>query len=125
MSNKRVKYLDVTVMKTRLQGLLIATSIQAATFATLGAKIGDTTVGRTVVSIGDFNITVFQLIIVAGLAYLIPVLLLDILHYMLLIRAADHTKYIETNSFNGNLSITTTLTSRHLTNLHTVGAYLI
>jgi|RhiMetdeSRZDD1v2_1073273.scaffolds.fasta_scaffold2709233_1 hypothetical protein len=109
-------------MKTRLQGLPIATSIQAAAFTTLGAKIGDTTVGQTIVSIGDFNIAVFQLIIIAGLAYLIPVLLLDILHYMLLIKAADHTKHIETNSFNGNLSITSTLTSRRLTNLHTVGA---
>jgi hypothetical protein len=51
MSNKRVEYLDDTVMKTRLQGLPIATGIQAAAFTTLGAKIGDTTVGQTSVAI--------------------------------------------------------------------------
>jgi hypothetical protein len=126
MSNDRVKYLDDTVMRTRIQGLPIATSIQAAACTTLGAKIGDTTVGQTnVFSIGDFHLAVFQLIVGAGLAYLIPVLLLDILHYMLLIKAANHTKYIETQYFKDKLSITTKLTASHYTHLHTVGAYLI
>jgi hypothetical protein len=125
MSNDRVKYLDDTVMRTRIQGLPIATSIQAAAFTTLGAKIGDTTVGQTNVAIGDFNIAVFQLIIGAGLAYLIPVLLLDILHYMLLIKAANHTKYIETQYFKDRLSITSKLTASHYTHMHTIGAYLI
>jgi hypothetical protein len=33
MPNDRVKYLDDTVMRTRLQGLPIATSIQAAAWS--------------------------------------------------------------------------------------------
>ena len=69
MANDRVKYLDDTVMRTRIQGLPIATSFQAAAFTTLGAKIGDTTVGQTMVSIVGLNLAVFQLIIGAGLAY--------------------------------------------------------
>jgi hypothetical protein len=106
-------------MRTRIQGLPIATSIQTAAFTTLGAKIGDTTVGQTnVFSIGDFHLAVFQLIVGAGLAYLILVLLLDILHYMLLIKAANHTKYIETQYFKDKLSITTKLTASHYTHLY-------
>jgi hypothetical protein len=125
MSNDRVKYRDDTVMRTRIQGLPIATSIQAAAFTTLGAKIGDTTVGQTNVAIGDFNLAVFQLIIGAGLAYLIPVLLLDILHYKLLVKAAHHTKHIEKKYFKDRLSITTKLITARYTLMHTIGAYLI
>jgi hypothetical protein len=125
VSNETVKYLDDTVMKTRIQGLPIATSIQAAAFTTLGAKVGETVVGQTNVAIGDFNITVFQLIVMAGLAYLIPVLLLDILHYMLLLKAVNHAKFIETRYFKDKLSITSKLTASHYTHMHTIGAYLI
>lgn len=110
MPNDRVKYLDDTVMRTRLQGLPIATSIQAAAFTTLGAKIEDTTVGLTnVLSVGDFDFAVFQLILGAGLAHLIPVLLLDILHYRLLLVAAEHTTDIEDKYFKDKLSITSKL----------------
>jgi hypothetical protein len=125
MSNDRVKYLDDTVMRTRIQGLPIATSIQAAAFTTLGAKIGDTTVGQTMVSIGGLNLAVFQLIIGAGLAYLIPVLLLDVVHYWLLLKAVDHTTKVEDTYFKDKLSITGILTHRKYTLMHTVGAYLI
>jgi len=121
MPNDRVKYLDDTVMRTRLQGLPIATSIQAAAFTTLGAKIEDTTVGLTnVLSVGDFDFAVFQLILGAGLAHLIPVLLLDILHYRLLLVAAEHTTDIEDKYFKDKLSITSKLTHSKYTNMHTV-----
>jgi hypothetical protein len=124
MANDRVKYLDDTVMKTRTQGIPIATTIQVAAFTTLGAKIGDITIGQGIIHIFGFSLAVFQLIIGASLAYLVPVLLLDIMHYKLLLRAVDHTKVLESH-FKDKLLTTTKLTSSKLTLMHTVGAYLV
>lgn len=124
MSNDRVKYLDDTVMTTRVQGIPIATSILAAAYASIGAKIGDISIGQSMISIFGLDFSVFQLIIAAGLGYLIPVLLLDILHYRLLLVAVGYTRKLE-ESFNNQLHITSELTAPHLTHIHTIGGYSV
>jgi hypothetical protein len=124
VANDRVKYLDDTVMRTRVQGIPIATSILAAAYATIGAKIGDISIGQSMISIFGFDFSVFQLIIAAGLGYLIPVLLLDILHYRLLLLAKDYTIKLE-ESFDNKLHITSELSAPHLTHLHTIGGYSV
>lgn len=113
MTKDRIKHFDDMVMKTRVQGLPIATAIQAIAFATLAS------VGKIQTTILD--LPVFSLIIIAGLIYLVPVLLLDVLHLLLLRKAVMHAKNIEETYFKNTLSITRILSNRKLTILHIVG----
>ncbi len=113
MTKDRIKHFDDMVMKTRVQGLPIATAIQAIAFATL------TSVGKIQTNV--LGLPVFSLIIIAGLIYLIPVLLLDILHLALLTKAVKHAKLIEDNYFKDKLTITNVLSDKKLTVLHVVG----
>lgn len=120
MTKDRIKHFDDVVMRTRLQGLPIATALQAAAFLT------SDTVGRINVNILNLNIInlpVFSLIILAGLVYLIPVILLDAVHFKLLMQAVKHAQKIEQMSrFKEKLGITTALTGGWLTVLHAGGA---
>lgn len=113
MTKDRIKHFDDMVMKTRVQGLPIATAIQAIAFASLAS------VGKIQTTILDLS--VFSLIIIASLIYLVPVLLLDILHLILLSKAVKHAKNIEENFFKETISITRILSSRKLTALHVAG----
>lgn len=67
------------------------------------------------------NISMRALIIALGSIYLLPIFLLDLLHYKLLLIAVDHGRKIEAMSkYQGKLQITTKLTSRKLTILHLI-----
>jgi len=118
MTKDRIKHFDDVVMKTRVQGIPIATAMQIAAFVTAASVGGITT--------GFFGLPVFSLIIIASLIYLLPVLLLDIFHFIMLLRAVDHAKSIEEKEpFKGKLQITTKLSSRSMSIFHSIGGYLI
>lgn len=118
ITKDRIKHFDDVIMKTRVQGLPIATTIQAAAFASLGS------IGKISIQFAGFDLHVFSLIIFAGLVYLVPILLLDLLHYKLLLKAVAHAKSIEERpQFVGKLEITHKLSSRGLSFLHAAGGY--
>ena len=118
MTKDRIKHFDDVVMKTRVHGIPIATAMQIAAFVTAQNIGGITT--------SFFGLSVFSLIIIASLVYLVPVLLLDIVHFVLLLRAVKHAKNIESiSTFKDNLRITHQLSDTKLTILHSVGGYLI
>ncbi len=122
MTKDRIKHFDDVLMRTRVEGIPIATALQAAAFVT-AKDVGY--IQTKIPFIGDpISLPVFSLIILASLAYLVPVLLLDILHFVLLKKAVEHAYDLE-KQLGNKIQITHKLTSFWLTLLHTVGAYLI
>jgi hypothetical protein len=119
MTKDRIKHFDDVVMRTRTQGLPLATIIQAAAFVT-NQQIGS----YSVFTINGFVIHLFPLIMLAGLSYVISVLILDITHFKLLLKAVDHALTIEKTHFEGKLGITKALTTKSATWSHYIGAYL-
>ena len=120
MTKDRIKHFDDVVMRTRLQGLPIASAIQASAFITAD------TIGKIELNIFGATFPVFSVLVLAGLFYLVPVILLDVLHFSLLRKAVGHAISIEDHGiFKENLGITKALTSTRLTLLHSVGAYSI
>jgi hypothetical protein len=118
MTKNRIKHFDDIVMKTRVQGIPIATAIQAAAFVSAAS------VGKIETTIFNYQISVFSIIILSSLTYLVPVLLLDIFHFKLLLKAVKHASKIEEEEpFKGKLEITHKLTSRGLSVLHSLGGY--
>jgi len=122
MTKDRIKHFDDVLMRTRVEGIPIATALQAAAFVT--AKDVGYIQTKIPLIFGTISLPVFSLIILASLAYLIPVLLLDILHFVLLKKAVEHAYDLE-EELGNKIKITHKLTSFWLTLLHTVGAYLI
>lgn len=120
ITKDRIKHFDDILMRTRLQGIPIATALQAAAFITSGS------IGKITVPVLGSDWPIFSLILLAGILYLIPVLLLDLFHFSLLIIAVNHAKKIEEENFNQKLGITRALTKRWLTILHVLayGVYL-
>lgn len=119
MTKDRIKHFDDVVMRTRLQGIPIATALQAAAVLTAD------TFEKIAVTIPylNFNIPLFSLIVLAGLVYLIPVIFLDWVHFILLMKAVKHALKIEAYpQFKNKLGITGALTSKSLTWLHKGGA---
>lgn len=120
MTKDRIKHFDDILMRTRTQGLPIAAIIQGIGFFTKD-RIGDIQI-----SFAGINTTVFPMIILAGLLYLIPIVTLDILHFKLLLLSVDRAKEIEElPKFKNKLKITHVLTNRGLSILHATGAYAV
>ncbi|MDH5463586.1 MAG: hypothetical protein OEW49_04695 [Nitrosopumilus sp.] len=118
MAKDRIKHFDDIVMKTRVQGIPIATAMQIAAFVT-ASSVGHITTGF-------FNLPVFSLILISSIIYLVPVVLLDFFHFWLLLKAVSHAKDIESKPpFKGNLRITHVLSNNKYTALHSIGGYLI
>ncbi|MGI0013130.1 MAG: hypothetical protein ACREBU_06780 [Nitrososphaera sp.] len=119
MTKDRIKYFDDMVMKIRVGGLPIATGIQGAAFVVDPANIAS----KTIMILGN-ELTIFQLIILAGLIYLIPVAALDVLHFYLLLKSVGRALQIEKmKQFKDKLAITHKLSSNWLTLLHILGGY--
>jgi hypothetical protein len=112
MAKSRIEFFDDMVMRTRVQGLPVTTAIQAAGLIA-------NNVNNTVVN------TQFSALIVEGaLIYLTAILCLDILHFILLMKARKRAEEIELqDSFKNILKITQVLSSRSLTLLHAIGGY--
>jgi len=112
MTKSRIQHFDDVVMRTRLQGIPIATALQGVAFITSDS------IGKMNIPIFDQTWPVFSLIILAGMLYLIPVLFLDIFHFLLLLKAVKYAKKIEKEKFENKLNITHAITSNWLTVLH-------
>ena len=105
----RIKHFDDTVIRLRLQGIPIGTAIQAVGLASF----------QYTQDITLWGLSATSLIIALGSIYLIPIFLLDMLHYKLLLISVGHAKEIEAMpKYKGKLQITTKLTSHKLTLLH-------
>jgi len=114
MAKSKIEFFDDIVMRTRVQGPSIFSAIQAVGFLIsnniVQARFNDASIGIA--------------IIIAGLIYLTAILCLDILHYLLLVKARNRAKEIELSPvFKGKLMITQNLSSHGLTILHAMGGY--
>jgi len=120
MTKDRIKHFDDVVIRMRLQGIPIATAILAVGLASFPYT------HPIKVSILHWVITATSVIIALGSIYLIPIFVLDALHYNLLLRSIEHAKQIEQlPKYKGKLQITTILTSPILTRLHTICAVAV
>jgi uncharacterized membrane-anchored protein YitT (DUF2179 family) len=116
MTKDRIKHFDDVVTRLRLQGIPIGTAIQAIGFASFQYV--------KTVNIGGISAT--SLIVAMGSIYLIPIFFLDLFHYNLMLISVRHAKEIEAlPKYKDKLQITTKLTSRKLTILHTVCAIIV
>jgi len=116
MTKDRIKHFDDVVTRLRLQGIPIGTAIQAIGLASF----------QYVQSIKIWGVSAASLIIALGSIYLIPIFFLDLLHYNLMLISVRHGKDIEAlPKYKGKLQITTKLTSRKLTILHTSCAVIV
>ena len=117
MTKDRIKHFDDVVIRIRLNGIPIGTAIQAAGLASLKYT-------HTFKFGGIISPT--SLIIAIGSIYLVPIFLLDMLHYDLLMKSVKHGMNIEDQpKYKGKLQITTKLTSDTLTKLHYYCAILV
>lgn len=120
MTKDRIKHFDDVIMRTRVGGLPIATGLQTVAFLT------SDTIGKIHPDLIPFNLSIFSLIMISSVFYIIPVFLFDILHFQLLVKAVRHAREIEASDhFKGKLQITTKLTSHKLTTLHRYAGYAI
>jgi len=117
VTKDRIKHFDDEVIRLRIQGLPIATAIQAAGWISFPYTKN--------ISVPFLGCTTPSFILLFGSVYLIPILALDLFHLKLLLIAVNHARFIETERFGGKLQITTKLTSRKLTLLHTLAAILV
>jgi len=116
MTKDRIKHFDDVVIRLRLQGIPIGTAIQAIGIASF----------QYTQNVRFWNINATSFIILLGSLYLIPIFLLDILHYRLLLISVSHAKQIEAMpTYKDKLQITTKLTSPKLTRLHTICTILV
>lgn len=120
MTKDRIKHFDDVIMRTRVGGLPIATGLQTVAFLT------SDTIGKIHPDLIPINISIFSLIMLSSVLYIIPVFLFDILHFQLLIKAVNHAREIEASDhFKGKLQITTKLTSHKLTVIHRYAGFAI
>lgn len=116
MTKDRIKHFDDVTIRLRLQGIPIGTAIQAIGLASF----------QYTQNIRVWGVTATSLIIALGSIYLIPIFLLDILHYKLMLISVEHAKQIESMSkYKGKLQITTKLTTPKLTLLHWICAMTV
>jgi len=116
MTKDRIKHFDDVTVRLRLQGIPIGTTIQAIGLASF----------QYTQNIRIWGVTATSLIIALGSIYLIPIFLLDILHYKLLLISVEHAKQIEAMpKYKDKLQITTRLTSPRLTILHWICAIVV
>lgn len=114
MTKDRIKHFDDVVIRLRIQGLPIATAIQAAGWISFPYTKN--------IIVPFFNCTTAALILLFGSLYLIPIMILDMFHLHLMLKAVGYAKFIENDKFGGKIQITNKLTSRGLTLLHSVVA---
>jgi hypothetical protein len=116
MAKSKIEFFDDTIMRTRVQGLPIFSAIQAFGFLT----------SNNIFQIGNTAYPLGVYVMIGGLVYLTAILCLDILHYLLLVKARNRAIAIEsTPAFKGKLMVTHVLSSRGLTILHSLGGYAI
>jgi len=116
ITKDRIKHFDDAVIRLRLQGIPIGTAIQAIGLASFSYTH----------NIRVWGVSATSLIIALGAIYLIPIFLLDVLHYKLLLISVEHAKEIEAMpKYLGKLRITTKLTSHKLTILHWACAIVV
>lgn len=116
MTKDRIKHFDDAVIRLRLQGIPIGTAIQAIGLASF----------QYTQNIRIANVSATSFIVALGSIYLIPIFLLDMLHYKLLLIAVEHAQEIEAMpKYKGKLRITTKLTKPWLTKLHSACAMIV
>lgn len=114
MTKDRIKHFDDTVIRLRLQGIPIATAIM--TLALTSIKFTQ----PIEINLFCFKFCATSLIMLIGAFYIIPIFLLDMVHYKLLILSVEHAISIEKQQkYKDKLKITQVLTSPLLTRLHT------
>ncbi len=120
MTKDRIKHFDGTVIQLRIQGIPLATAILAAGF------IAAPTLRSTQINVGGFHFSALSLVFLASALFLVPIALLDWLHYSLLLIAVRHAIEIENRAeFRDKLLITHKLTSPLLTSTHSIAAFVI
>lgn len=112
VTKERIKHFDDVIIRLRLQGIPIALAIMS-----LGAVIYPRI---QAVPIPIIHGSVGSLLFFAAGIYLIPVLALDIVHYILLLESVEHAIDIENREeFRGKIQITNKITDARLTKIHT------
>ena len=120
MTKETIRHFGDVVMRIRLEGLPIATTIQAAAFATIS------TISNPKITIFNTEVTIFSMIMFASLLYLVPIFLLDIFYFHMLRKAVNHAREIEKmERFKDKLMLTTRLTSPKLTKAHRIIGHAI
>lgn len=121
VTKNRISHFNGNLIRLRIQGIPIATAIQAAAFIAF----------KDIPHI-PFNFLGLQLpsainlIFLSSALYLAPIMLLDFFYFRMLKLSVEHAIDIERiPSFYGKISITRTLTSKRLTLAHRIGAYTI
>ena len=109
MTKDRIAHFDNKILTVRLQGIPIATGIQAAGIGLSGYLSEMTS-----------PLPLFSLIMAISVLYIIPVFLLDIYNLKLLMLSVKHALDLETQ-LQKKLSITHSLTSDKLSALNKIG----
>jgi hypothetical protein len=122
MTKDRIKHFDDIVVRIRLSGIPIATGIIAVGIALLQKP----DVTQFKINFLGYQVPAASLIFLAAVLFLIPIALLDWLHYNLLIRSVNHgIELEEKDELRERLSITRVLTSPNLTRAHSIAAATI
>jgi len=118
MAKERINQFDQTVVRIRTTGIPIILVIIG-----VGLTIADRLTG-VVVPVISCNGAALPFLFAA--CYILPVALLDLVHYHMLLLAVEHAKLIEdSESFRGLLGLTNRLTSKNLNVIHFLAAILI
>ena len=110
MTKDRIAHFDNKILTVRLQGMPIATGIQAAGIGLSGY-----------LSEIESPLPVFSLIMLVSIVYIIPIFFLDIYNLKLLRLSVGHAIDLERDKFNKKISITHSLTSDKLSALNKIG----
>lgn len=116
MTKDRIRHFDDIIMRIRVQSLPISIGLFLFAFSSRSLT--------GVVKLYIWAIHVSSLALIFTGLYLIPIALLDFLHYRLLLKSVDHAKELENKYFEGNIEITNILTSPYLTHLHSCAVIL-
>lgn len=118
MAKERINQFDQTVVRIRMTGIPIILVIIG-----VGLTIADTISGYTVPVL---NCRGAALPFLFAAIYIVPVAVMDIVHYHMLLLAVEHAKSIEdSESFCGLLGLTKRLTTKRLNIFHFVAAMMI
>jgi hypothetical protein len=116
MTKDRIKHFDDVIIRLRLQGIPIGSAILALGLSSF----------QYIKNLQISGISIAALIVALGSIYLIPIFLLDLVHYNLMLISVRHAKEIEAlPKYKNKLQITTKLTSKKLTYLHTACTIIV
>ena len=111
MTKDRIKHFDTLLSSLRLQSIPLGTGVL--------------TVGFYLISDNPSNSQYSYIFLFASIL-MVPFLIIDILHLIMLSQSVNHAIDIENKEpFKGHLTITTKLTSKRNTCLHYIGSLLI